>query len=74
MVIRYYVLQEEEHIINQNTATQLRTNGKGFTRFVPVKNKASASKGLVDLINNVDIPEHLITDGSKEQGLEATWL
>ena len=64
---------KKKSIINQNTAAQLTTNGKGFARFVPVKNKASASEGLVDLINNVGIPEHLITDGSKEQGSEATW-
>jgi len=38
-----------------------------------VKNKVSAIEGLVDFINNVGIPEHLITDGRKEQGSEAMW-
>ena len=65
---------KKKSIVNGNTAAQLMTNGKWFARFVPVRSKASASDGFVDLINNVDIPEHLITDGSKEQGLEATWL
>ena len=64
---------KKKSIINQNKAAQVTTNGKGFARFVPVRSKAMASDGLVDLINNVGIPEHLVTDGSKEQGSATTW-
>ena len=63
----------KKSIINGDTCAQLTTNGKGFSCFLPIKSKQSASDGLVYFINKIGIPEMLITDGSKEQGAENTW-
>ena len=64
---------KKKSIINGNSCAQLTTNGKGFATFLPLRSKACASDGLVHFINEIGIPEFLITDGSKEQGSQTTW-
>jgi hypothetical protein len=58
--------------IGGETCAQVTTNGFGCGRFLPLRTKKEASDGLSDLINNQGVPEHLVTDGSREQGGHGT--
>lgn len=45
---------------------QVYTNGKGYDRFHPMKNKSDASYSLSTFVQEDGIPKQLITDGAKE--------
>jgi len=55
-------------------AAQVFSNGKGYVEFVPVQNKGRCHDVLLSFINDVGIPEHLVSDSAKEQGgLGTNW-
>jgi hypothetical protein len=59
--------------VRQNTCGQIFTNGLGFNIPFPLATKGDASLGLDKFIQNVGIPQVLITDEAKEETLGA-WL
>jgi hypothetical protein len=59
--------------IRGHVAAQVYTNGKGFDRIYPMKDKkgASVDHTLVSFIHDVGIPQTLVSDGAKEELLGA---
>ena len=60
-------------IVRGENCAQVTTNGKGFTHFLPIQSKSQAFEGLLSLINEYGIPEHIVTDGAREEGGIETW-
>ena len=60
-------------IVRGEKCAQVTTNGKEFTHFFPIPAKLQAFEGLLNLINDYGIPEHVVTDGAKEEGGIKTW-
>ena len=59
--------------VRQNTCGQIFTNGLGFDIPFPLATKGDALLGLDKFIQDVGIPQVLITDEAKEETLGA-WL
>ena len=55
-------------VVRQESAAQVFTNGKGYDEFYPIVKERNCSDGLIQLINEIGIPEHLIVDGARAQG------
>ena len=60
-------------IVRGENCAQVTTNGKGFTHFLPIQSKSQAFEGILNLINEYGIPEHIITDGAREEGGIESW-
>ena len=60
-------------IVRGENCVQVTNNGKGFTHFFPIQAKSQAFEGLLNLINEHGIPDHVVTDGAKEEGGSKTW-
>eukprot|EP00536_Pseudo-nitzschia_multiseries_P016348 jgi/Psemu1/45862/gm1.45862_g len=61
-------------IMWQEKCAQVFTNGNGFEVFIPIQSKSQAHQGLkIVFIHEVGIPEHLISDGTPEQGSPRTY-
>ena len=60
-------------LVRQNTCGQTFTNGLGFDIPFPLAMKGDASLGLDKFIQDVGLPQVLITDKAKEETLNA-WL
>lgn len=60
-------------IVGAESCAQVTTNGKGFTHFFPIQSKSQAFEGLLNLINEYGVPEHIITDGAREEGGVQAW-
>ena len=52
----------------QDKAVQVFSNGKSYVEFVPILSKSRCYDGLNIFINEVGIPEHLVSDGVMEEG------
>ena len=55
-------------VVRQESATQVFTKCKGYDEFYPIVKERNCSDGLLQLINEVGIPEHLVVDGARAQG------
>ena len=64
---------EQTSIVCGENCAQVTTNGKGFTHFFPIKSKSQAYEGLVNLINEYGVPDHIVTDGAQEEGNLEVW-
>ena len=53
--------------IRGNRVAQVFTNGLGFDHFYPLKTKALVPDALVSFINDVGIPETIVTDNAPEE-------
>ena len=60
-------------IVQAESCAQVTTNGKDFTHFFPIQSKLQAFEGLLNLINEYGVPEHVITDGAKEEDGFQAW-
>ena len=60
-------------LFRQHTCSQIFTNGLGFNIPYPLARKGDAYLGLDQFIQEVGIPQVLITDEAKEETL-GTWL
>ena len=60
-------------IVRGKDCAQVTTNGNGFAHFFPIQGKSNAYQGLQNLINEYGVPEHVITDGAREEGNLETW-
>jgi hypothetical protein len=55
-------------ILRREKAAQVFTNGKGYDVFYPILRESVCHDGLLQFINEVGVPHHLIVDGAKAQG------
>ena len=46
-------------IVRGENCAQVTTNGKGFTHFFPIQSKLQAFEGLLNIINQYGVPEHV---------------
>ena len=60
-------------IVRQEKAAQVFTNGKGFDEFYPIERECKCSDGLMRMVNEAGIPEHLVVDGARAQGSHETY-
>ena len=60
-------------ILQQSKAAQVFTNAKGYDEFIPIENESMCSDALVQFINEVGVPEHLVVDGARAQGSHETY-
>eukprot|EP00537_Pseudo-nitzschia_pungens_P004804 CAMPEP_0172357040 /NCGR_PEP_ID=MMETSP1060-20121228/1427_1 /TAXON_ID=37318 /ORGANISM="Pseudo-nitzschia pungens, Strain cf. cingulata" /LENGTH=93 /DNA_ID=CAMNT_0013077513 /DNA_START=1 /DNA_END=282 /DNA_ORIENTATION=+ len=59
--------------MRQDSAAQVFSNGNSYEEFIPIQGKRQAYEGLKTFIHDVGIPEHLISDGAREQGAPGTY-
>ena len=63
----------KKSILRQEKAAQVFTNGKGYDQFYPIQKESLCHDGLLQFINEVGIPEHIVVDGAKSQGAMTTY-
>ena len=54
-------------ITRQDKAAQMFSNGKGYVELIHILSKSKCYDGLSIFINEVGIPEHLVSDGGMEE-------
>ena len=60
-------------MVRGENCAQVTTNRKSFTHFLLIQSKLQAFEGLLNLINEYGIPEHIVMDGAQEEGGIKTW-
>ena len=50
-----------------HTAAQVFTNGRGYDRFYPISKKSEAPEALISFVQDVGIPQELVSDNAEEQ-------
>ena len=60
-------------IRRQEKVAQVFTNGVGFDEFYPCLTESTCHDGLMQLVNEVGIPEQIVSDGAKAQGSHTTY-
>ena len=60
-------------IVRGENCAQVTTNGKGFTHFFSILSKAQAVDSIQNFAEEHGIPEHIVTNGAREEGGIETW-